>query len=597
LQIANGLLWSGITPDMPAGNIPQEQSPFAAAAFTGRVLQGLDPRTGQVQQRVDIQKLMSGGHHIRCYRSKGTDRFLMWSKRGTEFVDIVQGRQHMRTDWLRGECSYGVMPSDGLVFVPPHPCICFPGVKLEGFFAASAQPVAGATPDDGQRLHPGPAHSMDTVQDNVLPDDWPMYRHDIARSGATLSTILPRLTAAWKTHVGGKLTQCAVVGDTVLVASADAHTLHALDADSGRTVWSYVAGGRIDSTPTVADGRVLFGSHDGRVYCLRAADGELAWTFRAAPTDVRLTAMGQLESPWPVLGSVLVHRGVAYVAAGRSSFLDGGMYLYGLDVKTGAVLYTRHLEGPWPDISKDMGQPYAMIGAKPDVFTCDGRSLSMGPHEFQLNLADHRSFQPEGEVNSPMSSPHLMAASGFLDDTWHDRTFWTHSRSWPGRRVFAAAHVAPKSGQIIVFDESTTYAIKAFMHKDFMSPKHIPGQGYGLIADANDNEPGPNFARRSPPKWKTIVPIRARGLLLADDTLFLAGCRDVISADDPTATYDGRGEALLWAVSTVDGERLAEHALDAPPVNDGMSAARGKLYISATDGKVTCLVGRDNDRP
>ncbi len=595
LQIANGLLWSGITPDMPTGNIAKEQSPFAVPVFSGVVLQGLDPRTGQVKRRVDIENLMGEGHHIRCYRSKATDRYLMWPKRGTEFVDIVEGKNHMRTDWLRGECSYGVMPSDGLVFAPPHPCICFPGVKLDGFFAGSAQPVSPVASEDDQRLQRGPAYSIKTISDKSLPGDWPMYRHDVARSGTTPSVVSPHLTTRWKKHVGGKLTQAVIVGGRVLLASVDAHTLYALDADNGRTVWSYVAGGRIDSAPTVSDGRVLFGSHDGWVYCLRASDGELAWRFRAAPVEARLTAMGQLESPWPVLGSLLVQDGVAYVSAGRSSYLDGGMYLYGLDVKTGAVVHHRHLEGPWPDISKDVGRPYGMTGARPDLLTCNGTLLSMGPHEYELNLADHRKFQPDGIGNSLQSHTHLMASSGFLDDTWHDRTFWTHSRSWPGRNVFSAAHVAPKSGQIVVFDESTTYAIKAFMHKTFMSPKHIPGQGYGLIADANDNEPGRNFSRMAPPRWKALVPIRARGLMLAGDTLFLAGCRDVIPKDDPAAAYEGRGESLLWAVSAADGTMIAEYELDAPPVNDGISAAGGKLFISSTGGTVTCLAGRDMD--
>ena len=594
LQIAGGLLWSGITPDMPTGNIPKEQSPFAVPAFSGVVLQGLDPRTGQVKKRVDIKRLMSGGHHIRCYRSKGTDRYLMWPKRGTEFVDIVEGSGHVRTDWLRGECSYGVMPSDGLVFAPPHPCICSPGVKLDGFFAGSAQPVVPAAREAGQRLRRGPAHSMKAAPGEETSGDWPMYRHDAARSGATRSAVTPNLAIRWRRRVGGKLTQSVVVGGKVMLASIDAHTLCALEVGDGRTAWSYVAGGRIDSPPTVSRGRVLFGSHDGWVYCLRASDGELAWRFRAAPVEARLTAFGQLESPWPVLGSVLVHDGVAYVSAGRSSYLDGGLYLYGLDVKTGAVVHERHVEGPWPDISKDIGRPYAMAGTRPDLFTCDGTSLSMGPHDYRMDLADRRQFKPDGESGSPKSGLCLMASSGFLDDTWHDRTLWTHSRTWPGRRVFALAHVAPKSGQLVVFDESMTYAIKAFMRKTHMSPRHVPGQGYGLIADANDNEPGRNFSRKAPPKWKTLVPIRARGLLLANGTLFLAGCRDVIPKDDPAAAYEGRGSALLWAVSAVNGKKVAESGLAAPPVNDGLSAAHGRLYVSATDGTVTCFAARDD---
>ena len=104
-----------------------------------------------------------------------------------------------------------------------------------------------------------------------------------------------------------------------------------MDADSGEQVWQFTTGGRVDSPPTIHNGMVLFGSADGRVYCLRAADGALVWRFLAAPADRRLMSFGQLESVWPVTGSVLVRDGVLYCTAGRSSYLDGGMHLYRLD--------------------------------------------------------------------------------------------------------------------------------------------------------------------------------------------------------------------------------------------------------------------------
>ncbi|GAG88400.1 unnamed protein product, partial [marine sediment metagenome] len=111
----------------------------------------------------------------------------------------------------------------------------------------------------------------------------------------------------------------------------------ALDAKDGKTLWSYTAGGKVDSPPTIHRGRVLFGSADGWTYCLRAADGVLAWRFRAAPIDQRLMAFEQLESVWPVHGSVLVQDGTVYCVAGRSMFLDGGMRLLRLDPETGQL--------------------------------------------------------------------------------------------------------------------------------------------------------------------------------------------------------------------------------------------------------------------
>lgn len=55
--------------------------------------------------------------------------------------------------------------------------------------------------------------------------------------------------------------------------------------------------------------RVLFGSRDGWVYCLQASDGQLVWRFRAAPEERKMMAFEQLESTWPVHGSVLVQKG------------------------------------------------------------------------------------------------------------------------------------------------------------------------------------------------------------------------------------------------------------------------------------------------
>jgi outer membrane protein assembly factor BamB len=72
--------------------------------------------------------------------------------------------------------------------------------------------------------------------------------------------------------------------------------VHALKADNGGKLWSFTAGGRIDSSPTYHDSTVLFGSADGWVYCLTAADGTLVWKFRAARVDRRMVSFGRIES-------------------------------------------------------------------------------------------------------------------------------------------------------------------------------------------------------------------------------------------------------------------------------------------------------------
>ena len=83
---------------------------------------------------------------------------------------------------------------------------------------------------------------------------------------------------------------------------------------------------------------------------MRATDGVLVWRFFAAPQDRRIGAFGQLESAWPVHGSVLVLDGTAYVAAGRSSQLDGGIDLYGMDAASGQLRCQTKLAGPHYDV-------------------------------------------------------------------------------------------------------------------------------------------------------------------------------------------------------------------------------------------------------
>jgi outer membrane protein assembly factor BamB len=56
--------------------------------------------------------------------------------------------------------------------------------------------------------------------------------------------------------------------------------VYALDASSGELRWRYLTGGRVTSSPAVADGVVYVGSHDNYVYALDASSGELRWRYQ-----------------------------------------------------------------------------------------------------------------------------------------------------------------------------------------------------------------------------------------------------------------------------------------------------------------------------
>ena len=560
------------------------------------VTRGHDPQTGQVKRTVTVPRVITPGHHIRCYSAKATERYLLLPKRGVEFVDL-QGSNHMQNDWLRGPCRHGVIAANGLLYAPPHQCFCYPGVKVTGYNAVSAGLVKQDRPAK-PRLERGKAYGkISNLKAQISEGDWPTYRHDARRSGRAGCELPDKLTRLWQRKLGGRVAQPIVAGGRLFLAEEEAHTVRCLDAADGKELWSYTAGGRIDSAPTFHRGLVLFGSTDGWVYCLRAADGELAWRFRAAPQERRIVAHSRLESAWPVHGSVLVQNGVAYCTAGRSSYLDGGIWVYGLDPATGKVVHETRLTSPRPDATRDAGRPFDMEGARTDILVSDGTDLYMFFTRFAADLK--REPTPRiTKLGDREVSLHLMSNAGFLDKSWFDRNYWTYSRRWPG---YYFGYNAPKTGQILVFDDTTTYGLHVFTTRQGHSPRFWPGKdGYELFADSNDNRPvlrptaigrekGNGYSRMLPPKWSARIPVRVGGLVLAGKRLYLAGSPDVLPEDDPYAAIEGRKGGRLWVVSTADGKRLAEHKLGSMPVFDGMVAAGGRLYVATVDGHLICM--------
>lgn len=62
----------------------------------------------------------------------------------------------------------------------------------------------------------------------------------------------------------------------IYVGSRD-KMLHAVDRLSGKPVWQFKTGGRVESAPLVFDDAVVFGSSDGRLYALDKQDGREIW--------------------------------------------------------------------------------------------------------------------------------------------------------------------------------------------------------------------------------------------------------------------------------------------------------------------------------
>ena len=305
---------------------------------SGKSWIGLDIATGKEKKRLEYEKRLAAK---RCSPAQATSRYFIDDSNvlleyETGKLDHVPG--------ARSGCSFGFLPANGMLYTVPNACTCYP--MLEGFMGLapkdwwSQDPVE---PTEAGRLVKGPALGSVSPPEQGAPQDWPTFRHDGDRSGVTPESIDANLAPVWSADTGGELTAPVSAGGLVCVALPESHQVVAFQARTGTKQWSFTAGARVDGPPTIHRGLVLFGSRDGRVYCLRASDGALVWRLRAAPYERRIAAFGQLESSWPVPGSVLVHDGKIWFAAGRSSELDGGLQVYAVTPTTGEVTWQSRL--------------------------------------------------------------------------------------------------------------------------------------------------------------------------------------------------------------------------------------------------------------
>ncbi|NOY79420.1 MAG: PQQ-binding-like beta-propeller repeat protein [Kiritimatiellaeota bacterium] len=609
ILVAGGLVWSGAV-----------ASPRDSGVMIGR-----DLHTGEVKSRF-LPDVQTHWFHHRCYRAKATDRYLLFSRTGIEFIDYAK-KHWICHHWVRGACLYGVLPANGLIYTPQHPCACYLEAKLFGFAA-----LAPAAPDklprrripDAERLLRGTAYDEAILPFEPQTADWPTYRGDAQRSGFARTAVRAMgLRQAWTTALGGKLSSLTAADGKVFVASVDAHTLHALDATTGAPVWSFVAGGRVDSPPTIWRGRVLFGCADGRIYCLMASDGRLVWRYRAAPENLRMGGGEQIESVWPVHGSVLVQNDVLYCVAGRSMFLDGGLRFLRLDPKTGRKLSETILDDRDPKTKKNLQSDVKGLNmpvALPDILSSDGSYVYMRSLPFTLD--GRRKFVAYVPVSQREGDDlHLFSPTGFLDGTlWH-RTYWIYGRAFSSGAsgYYLAGRVEP-SGRLLVFDERRVYGygrlwryyrwttpLEFHLFAAPKRPRVVPAGTERRPIRKNGKVVGrrTRFVTRFAHDWSDQLPVQVCAMVLAENALFAAGPPDEVDEEragrrlndpetirklaDQEAAFAARRGGLLVAVRPNDGKLLASYRLRSPPLFDGMIAANGRLYLSTRDGKVLCL--------
>jgi len=495
----------------------------------------------------------------------------------------------------------GSISANGLVYVPPYP-----GRSTEtavfGFHALADGACAQHADPPEARLEKGPAYDDARIPENA-PDavaEWPMYRHDIQRSGATTSTIPGYVELYWVAELDGRITAPVVAGGRVYVGLCDQYGIACLDAETGNEIWTASCGGRVDSPPTVHGGRIIFGSADGWVYCLRARDGALIWRFQAAPCERLIGGNDRLESAWPVHGSVLVLNNCVYALAGRAAGLDGGLELYALDAATGLPRHHAAIHTA-PSRRSDLADAEAaglhLDAALSDLLVSDGTSIWVRQLRFNTALV-RQAPNDKTAMGDMMVGQHVMATSELLDGEGFNRTMWVNWQRWPGRHFFCDA---PKSGQLLVFNDRATFAAQAFAgaeahrHHAFL----LGQEGYQIVADSNDNEPvlasaaagvsATNQVRAHPPLWNRWVDVMVKAMLITGDRLLMIGPTHVRDPRDPLSAIEGRRNVRMLGLLMQSGRTVMGYAVDELPVWDGMAVAYGKVYIATQNGRVICL--------
>jgi outer membrane protein assembly factor BamB len=556
-----------------------------------------DPRTGTVEKSVRGKYGFRFQHH-RCHQMKVVGNTVVAGRAGVEFLDTDTGEVAAH-HWMRGSCYFGVLPANGRLYLPPHDCACYVRAKLAGFFSLDSNPpLRSVEIPEEQRLQVGPAYGKTAEhKSHSSSENWPTYRHDAARSGRSNAKVGSELLLGWESKLGGNLTSPVIADNRVYLASTDAHTLHALDATTGRTVWRATFDGRIDSPPTVYEELVLAGCRDGSVHALRAADGELVWRFVASPQERLIVSHGQLESVWPVSGSVLVINDIAYFTAGRTSYLDGGMRLYGLDPHTGrklvdSVLSTRDEDG------SELLDEQGVDGYLSDILSSDGERIFMRHQALDLqgNPQHHR-------------VAHLHGPDGFLSSDTTNRLVWTYAPMYtsPHQGAFYDQQLSRMlfpSGRILVEDDDRIFG---FGQNRYDRPLAGPGGQWALFAAAKQNNVPLDLSAIEYRKlalsgkqsvqfhWWTKLPIQVRAMAKSQDLLFVAGPQG--SPFTSRVALEGKAGASLMAIVPEDGRVLAEMTLAAAPVWDGMAVAQGNLYLSLANGQILCLWSTESGRP
>jgi outer membrane protein assembly factor BamB len=471
------------------------------------------------------------------------------------------------------------------------------------------------------RLIKGPAMGRVPKFDaSKRASEWPMARHDVARTGSTTQTLALPARLLWQSEaVGGKPTPPVVANGLVFIGSTN-HQMHCYDAASGKARWSYTVGGAITLAPAVHEDLVLFGATDGWVTCLLADTGEVAWKFQAAPARNLVLNYGTLISSWPVSSGVMLDENVAYFCAGQEA--NDGIYVYAVEPRTGKLLWHNWSGGQFSSVKLGKGKEWRINASGPMLAT--DKQLIV-PSDFELPIfmekqtgkLVRKGAGSGGGTRQCISDNWLIVGmasrlKNFSEQPLRGGSYFVHA-------VTPAADAKATTLPVIngEFNVETTAKLDAVANIRSDNDKYsgkvtfaqdgpvvvAGGTVYGAIWRANGTEITSSQISANPKptlkvSWVQRVPLLARAAATAGTLYVCAGNKpepqegkltiDKLyeSANQPVSK---RQESILAIFDRAAGEPKQEIGFSGTPVVDGIAVAYGRIYLSMQDGWLVCI--------
>ncbi|MDD4871006.1 MAG: PQQ-binding-like beta-propeller repeat protein [Kiritimatiellae bacterium] len=523
-----------------------------------------DPLTGNILSEYQYAR-------SQCTRPVGSiDAIFCRALGGSSRLDIIHNKPQMVSP-MRAQCHDGITIANGLLYWWPSTCDC--NISLYGITCLGP---AGSfnfeeTATEPARLVTG--RNVPVSDDSVSPADWPAFRANHSASATTDTVIPTEVRKMWEyvPPTGTTPTAPTAANGMIFWAGSDG-IVRAMDAVTGKLVWTVFTGGAIRFPPTIWKGRVFVGSGDGWVYSLEMRTGNLLWRFRAAPIERRIPVYGQIMSTWPVASGVLVHDGIAYFASGIANY--DGTYVYALDAITGRIRWQNTSSGHlYPEVLKGRLDMEELCGesVQGNMIINDGKLYMAGGNVVSPAMYDITN----GKCLNDPGLPYLKTRNNILNPA-----------APRGSELYLVGNVVRVGDQPLYAHPKYKVYDNSVLYKTW-----VGSMGDRDVAWLNNSkvfcfQHAENNAQRFNESWGKpgIQGLKPLWEVETKDSVAVALCKNAVVIASKTE---------LIALSLQDGKKMWTQSMPAVPVNWGLATDKdGRIVVCLENGQISCFDGK-----